>query len=145
MGFVVYDEDFCCDWIVSWECKSSLIGWFFLTVRYLLICAVRYELKDLQVVFLLNFHAVDTVPEYYLSDERHGACYASGDITLIVEHNISSPGHKNPRSIYGSGKFLCAENYSDSLRSYMEIIWGCKKTKEKAASRKRKDAAFFVV
>ena len=29
MGFVVYDEDFCCDWIVSWECKSSLIGWFF--------------------------------------------------------------------------------------------------------------------
>ena len=126
MGFVVYDEDFCCDWIVSWECKSSLIGWFFLTVRYLLICAVRYELKDLQVIFSLDFHAVNAVPEYYLSDERHGVCYASCDITLIVEHTSSPlPDTKNPRSIYASGKFLCAENYSDSLRSYMEIICQC--------------------
>ena len=109
MGFVVYDEDFCCDWIVSWECKSSLIGWFFLTVRYLLICAVRYELKDLQVIFSLDFHAVNAVPEYYLSDERHGVCYASCDITLIVEHTSSPlPGTKNPRSNYASGKFLCA-------------------------------------
>lgn len=109
MGFVVYDEDFCCDWIVSWECKSSLIGWFFLTVRYLLICAVRYELKDLQVIFSLDFHAVNAVPEYYLSDERHGVCYASCDITLIVEHTFSPlPDTKNPRSIYASGKFLCA-------------------------------------
>ena len=94
MGFVVYDEDFRCDWIVSWECKSSLIGWFFLTVRYLLICAVRYELKDLQVIFSLDFHAVNAVPEYYLSDERYDVCYASCDITLIIEHNFSSPGHK---------------------------------------------------
>ena len=126
MGFVVYDEDFCCDWIVSWECKSSLIGWFFLTVRYLLICAVRYELKDLQVIFSLDFHAVNAVPEYYLSDERHGVCYASCDITLIVEHTFSPlPDTKNPRSICALGKFLCAENYSDSLRSYMEIICQC--------------------
>ena len=111
MGFVVYDEDFCCDWIVSWECKSSLIGWFFLTVRYLLICAVRYELKDLQVIFSLDFHAVNAVPEYYLSDERHGVCYAFGGITLIVEHTFSPlPDTKK---------------------------WRCKKTKEKAASRKK--------
>ncbi len=109
MGFVVYDEDFCCDWIVSWECKSSLVVWLLLAVRYLLICAVRYELKDLQVIFSLDFHAVNAVPEYYLSDERHGVCYASCDITLIVEHTSSPlPGTKNPRSNYASGKFLCA-------------------------------------
>ena len=92
-------------------------------MRDLLIYAIRYELKDLQVVFPLGFHAVNAVPEYYLSDERHGACYASCDITLIVEHTFSPlPDTKNPRSNYASGKFLCAENYSDSLRSYMKII-----------------------
>ena len=88
-------------------------------MRDLLIYAIRYELKDLQVVFPLGFHAVNAVPEYYLSDERHGVCYASCDITLIVEHT-SSP-------------------LPDTKK------WRCKKTKEKAASRKRKDAAFFVV
>ena len=30
-------------------------------------------------------------------------------------------------------------------KQFVNMIWGCKKTKEKAASRKRKDAAFFVV
>ncbi len=126
MCLVVYDEDFRCDWFISWECESSLVVWLLLTVRDLLICAVRYELKDLQVVFSLDFHAVNAVPEYYLSDERHGVCYTSGGITLIVEHTSSPlPDTKNPRSIYASGKFLCAENYSDSLRSYMEIICQC--------------------
>ena len=89
MGLIVYDEDFRCDGFISWECESSLVVWLLLTVRYLLICAVRNELKDLQVVFTLDFHAVDAVPEDYLSDERNGACYASGDITLIVEHTFS--------------------------------------------------------
>ena len=124
MCFVINDEDFCRDGFISWECESSLIGWFLLTVRYLLICAVRYELKYLQVIFSLDFHAVNAVPEYYLSYERHGVCYASCDITLIVEHTSSHlPDTKNPRSNYASGIFLCAENYSDSLRSYMEIIY----------------------
>ena len=78
-------------------------------MRDLLIYAIRYELKDLQVVFPLGFHAVNAVPEYYLSDERHGVCYAFGGITLIVEHTFSPlPGTKNPRSNYASGKFLCA-------------------------------------
>lgn len=78
-------------------------------MRDLLIYAIRYELKDLQVVFPLGFHAVNAVPEYYLSDERHGVCYAFGGITLIVEHTSSPlPGTKNPRSNYASGKFLCA-------------------------------------
>ena len=109
MGLVINDEDFRRDGFVSWECESSLVGWFFLAVRYMLIVAVRYELKDLQVIFSLDFHAVDAVPEYYLSDERHGVCYASCDITLIVEHTSSPlPGTKNPRSNYASGKFLCA-------------------------------------
>ena len=127
MGLIVNDEDFSCDWFISGECECALVGWFFLTVHYLLICSVRYELKNLQVVFPLGFHAVNAVPEYYLSDERHGVCYASCDITLIVEHTSSPlPGTKNPRSNYTSGKFLCAENYSDSLRSYMEIICPCK-------------------
>ena len=71
MCFIVNDENFRCDWFISWECESSLVVWLLLTVRYLLICAVRYEFKHLQVIFTLDFHAVDTVPEYYLSDERH--------------------------------------------------------------------------
>ena len=109
MCFVVYDEDFRCDGFISGECECALVSWFFLTVHYLLICSVRYELKNLQVVFPLEFHAVDTVPEDYLSDERHVVCYASCDITLIVEHTSSPlPDTKNPRSIYASGKFLCA-------------------------------------
>ena len=89
MCFVVNDEDFCCDWFVSWERKSPLVSVFLLDVRYLLIVAVRYELKHLQVVFPLDFHAVDAVPEDYLGDKRHGVCYASCDITLIVEHTSS--------------------------------------------------------
>ena len=76
MCFIVYDEDFCCDWFVGWKCESSLVVWLLLAVRYLLICSVRYELKYLQVVFPLDFHAVNTVPDYYLGDERHRACYA---------------------------------------------------------------------
>ena len=109
MGLIVNDEDFRCDWFVSGECESSLVRRLLLTVRYLLICAIRYELKDLQVIFPLDFHAVNSVPEYYLSYERHGVCYASCDITLIVEHTFSPlPDTKNPRSNYTSGKFLCA-------------------------------------
>ena len=127
MGLIVNDEDFRCDWFISWEYESSLVVWLLLTVRDLLICAIHDKLKDLQVIFPLDFHAVNAVPEDYLSDERHGVCYASCDITLIVEHTSSPlPDTKNPRSIYASGKFLCAENYSDSLRSYMEIIYVCK-------------------
>jgi hypothetical protein len=106
MGFVVYDEDFRCDWFVGWECECALVNGFLLTVRYLLICAIRYELKDLQVIFSLDFHAVNAVPEYYLSDERHGACYASGDITLIVEHTfLLSRTQKIPEAITLRGKF----------------------------------------
>ena len=109
MGLIVNDEDFSCDWFISGECECALVRRLLLTVHYLLICSVRYELKNLQVVFPLGFHAVDTVPEYYLSDERHGVCYASCDITLIVEHTSSPlPDTKNPRSNYASGKFLCA-------------------------------------
>ena len=109
MCFIVYDEDFCCDWFVGWKCESSLVVWLLLTVRDLLICAIHDKLKDLQVIFPLDFHAVNAVPEYYLSDERHGACYASCDITLIVEHTFSPLSDtKNPRSNYASGKFLCA-------------------------------------
>ena len=106
MCLVINDEDFCCDWIVSWERKSSLVVWLLLTVRYLLICAIRYELKDLQVVFPLDFHAVDAVPEYYLSDERHGVCYASCDITLIVEHTfLLSRTQKIPEAFTLRGNF----------------------------------------
>ena len=97
MGFVINDEDFCCDRFISWECECALISWFFLAMRYLLICAVRYELKYLQVVFPLDFHAVDTVPDYYLSDDRHGVCYASGGISPVVEHTfLLSRTHKKP-------------------------------------------------
>ena len=88
MGFVINDEDFCCDRFVSWERKSPLVSGFLLDVRYLLIVAVRDKLKDLQVIFTLDFHAVNAVPEYYLSDERHGVCYAFGGITLVVEHTF---------------------------------------------------------
>ena len=106
MGFIVNDEDFCCDWIVSWERKSPLVSGFFLAVRYLLIRAVRYELKDLQVIFTLDFHAVDAVPEYYLSDERHGVCYASCDITLIVKHSfLLSRTPKIPEAFTPRGNF----------------------------------------
>lgn len=106
MGFVVYDEDFCCDWIVSWECKSSLVVWLLLAVRYLLICSVRYELKDLQVIFPLDFHAVNTVPDYYLGDERHRACYAFCDITLIVKHTfLLSRTPKIPEAFTPRGNF----------------------------------------
>ena len=56
MCFIVNDEDFRCDWFISGECECALVNGFLLTVRYLLICAVRYELKDLQVVFPLGFH-----------------------------------------------------------------------------------------
>ena len=69
-------------------------------MRDLLIYAIRYELKDLQVVFPLGFHAVNAVPEYYLSDERHGVCYALGDITLIVKHTfLLSRTQKIPEAI----------------------------------------------
>mgnify|MGYP004718766769 CR=1 FL=1 len=106
MCFVINDEDFCCDWFISWKCESSLVGWFFLAVRYLLICAVRYELKDLQVIFPLDFHAVDTVPEYYLGDERHGVCYAFGGITLIVKHTfLLSRTQKIPEVFTLQGNF----------------------------------------
>lgn len=84
----------CRDGFINWECECAHIGWFFLTVRDLLICAIRYELKDLQVIFPLDFHAVNAVPEDYLGDERYSVCYASCDITLIVKHNFSSPVHK---------------------------------------------------
>ena len=94
MSFVVNDEDFCCDGFINWECECALISGFFLAVRDLLICTVCNEFKDLQVVFPFDFHAVNTVLEDYLSDERYGVCYASCDITLIVEHNFSFPGHK---------------------------------------------------
>ena len=88
-------------------------------MRDLLIYAIRYELKDLQVVFPLGFHAVNAVPEYYLSDERHGVCYAFGGITLIVEHTFSPlPDTKK---------------------------WRCKKQKKRLHREKSNDAAFFVV
>ena len=109
MCLVINDENFRCDWIVSWKRKSPLVSGFLLTVRDVLGMVLCREFENLQVVFPLDFHAVDAVPEYYLSDERNGACYASGDITLIVEHTSSPlPDTKNPRSIYASGKFLCA-------------------------------------
>ncbi len=106
MGLVINDEDFRRDGFVSWECESSLVGWFFLAVRYMLIVAVRYELKDLQVIFSLDFHAVDAVPEYYLSDERHGVCYAFGGITLVVEHTfLLSRTQKIPEAFTLRGNF----------------------------------------
>ena len=74
----------------------------------LLTGAVRNELKDLQAVFPLGFHAVDSVPEYYLSDERHGVCYASCDITLVVEHAflLSRTHKKPPKPKWFQGKIL---------------------------------------
>ena len=106
MCFVVYDEDFRCDWFVSGECESSLVRRLLLTVRDLLICAIRYELKDLQVIFPLDFHAVNTVPEYYLGYERYGFCYASCDITLIVKHTfLLSRTPKIPEAITLRGNF----------------------------------------
>mgnify|MGYP006885805031 FL=1 len=106
MGFVVYDEDFCCDWFVSWERESPLVSGFLLAVHYLLIAAVCNEFENLQVVFKLDFHAVDTVPEYYLSDERHGVCYAFGGITLVVEHTfLLSRTQKIPEAFTLRGNF----------------------------------------
>ena len=106
MCFIVNDEDFCCDGFISGECECALINWFFLTVRDLLIRAVRYELKDLQVIFSLDFHAVNAVPEYYLSDERYGVCYASCDITLIVKHTfLLSRTQKIPEAFTLRGNF----------------------------------------
>ena len=86
MCFIVNDEDFRCDWFISGECECALVNGFLLTVRSLLICAVRYELKDLQVVFPLGFHAVDTVPEDYLC--QYGYCfrYSSGAVSWVAEH-----------------------------------------------------------
>ena len=75
-------------------------------MRDLLIYAIRYELKDLQVVFPLGFHAVDTVPENYLRHERHGACYALCDITLVVEHTfLLSRTQKIPEAFTLRGNF----------------------------------------
>ena len=106
MGLVINDEDFCCDGFVSPEIERVFVSRFFLAVRYLLICAVRYELKDLQVVFLLDFHAVNTVPEYYLGYKRYGICYAFCDITLIVEHTfLLSRTQKIPEAFTLLGNF----------------------------------------
>jgi len=106
MCFIVYDEDFCCDWFVGWKCESSLVVWLLLTVRDLLICAIHDKLKDLQVIFPLDFHAVNAVPEYYLSDERHGVCYASSGITLIVKHTfLLSRTPKIPEAFTLRGNF----------------------------------------
>ena len=106
MGLIINDEDFRCDWFISGECECALVSWFFLTVHYLLICSVRYELKNLQVVFPLGFHAVNAVPEYYLSDERHGVCYAFGGITLVVEHTyLLSRTQKIPEAFTLRGNF----------------------------------------
>ena len=106
MCLVINDEDFRCDWFISWERKCSLVVWLLLTVRYLLICAVRYELKDLQVIFTLDFHAVNAVPEDYLSDERYSVCYAFGGITLVVEHTfLLSRTQKIPEAFTLRGNF----------------------------------------
>ena len=106
MGLIINDEDFRCDWFISGECECALVSWFFLTVHYLLICSVRYELKNLQVVFPLGFHAVNAVPEYYLSDERHGDCYALCGITLVVEHTyLLSRTQKIPEAFTLRGNF----------------------------------------
>ena len=96
----------CRDGFINWECECAHIGWFFLTVRDLLICAIRYELKDLQVIFPLDFHAVNAVPEDYLGDERYSVCYASCDITLIVKHSfLLSRTQKIPEAITLRGNF----------------------------------------
>lgn len=72
----------------------------------LLIVAVRYELKYLQVIFSLDFHAINAIPKYYLSYERHGVCYALGDITLIVKHTfLLSRTQKIPEAITLRGNF----------------------------------------
>ena len=106
MGFIVYDEDFCCDGGVAWECECALVGRFFLGVRYLLTAAVCDEFEYLQVVFTLGFHAVDAVPENDLRHERHGACYAICGITLVVEHTyLLSRAQKIPEVVTLRGKF----------------------------------------
>ena len=109
MCLVINDEDFRCDWFISWECESSLVVWILLTVRDLLICAIRDKLKDLQVIFPLDLHAVNAVPEYYLSNERHGVCYASCDITLIVEHTSSplTDTKKSPKLLHFGENSVC--------------------------------------
>ena len=106
VGFVVYDEDFCCDGVIAWKCENALVGRFFLGVSYLLIAAVCNEFENLQIVFALDFHAVDTVPENYLRHERHGACYALCDITLVVEHTfLLSRTQKIPEAFTLRGNF----------------------------------------
>lgn len=110
MCFVINDEDFCRDGFVSPEIECVFVCGFLLTVRDTLGVVICREFENLKII-LFGFHAVNAVPEYYLSDERHGVCYAFGGITLIVEHTFSPlPDTKK---------------------------WRCKKTKEKAASRKK--------
>ena len=68
--------------------------------------AVCNEFENLQIVFALDFHAVDTVPENYLRHERHGACYALCDITLVVEHTfLLSRTQKIPEAFTLRGNF----------------------------------------
>ena len=59
VGFVVNDEDFCCDGIVRAEFERAFVGRLFLRMGDVLGLAVGSEPKDLQVVLLLNLHAVD--------------------------------------------------------------------------------------
>ena len=62
MCFVVYDEDFRCDWFVSGECESSLVRRFLLTVRDVLGVVLCREFENLKII-LFGFHGVDAVPE----------------------------------------------------------------------------------
>ena len=108
MSFVINDEDFCRDGFISPEIERVFVRRFFLTVCDVLGMVLGCEFENLKII-LFGFHAVDAVPEYYLSDERNGACYASCDITLIVEHT-SSPlpaTKKSPKLLHFGENSVC--------------------------------------